>query len=302
MVDLPLTPDESILDYWHLELVDLAMARGLDELAVRVMIDRGGLKPTLRVSEPPVSMRLEEDPGDYRGTGGLLSDVARDYDDDDELLVINGSVVPADRLVALVDRLDATEADVAILTTASGEPLGVTRVRCGALRGIKAVGFVDLKEQALPQIAAEFDVRVARVDLGGQVAVRTLASYVEAVRGFTRRVRRGARLDPDAAFDEDWRATFGLVESGAQVADTAVIHDAVILRGATVGAGATVVRSVVAGGATVPAGALVVDRVVGASGRRRADVELGGRRPSVSAGVARARGKNGAAGSGEGGR
>lgn len=302
MVDLPLTPDESMLDYWHLELVDLALARELDELAVRVMIDRGGLKPTLRGSEPPVSMRLEEDPSDYRGTGGLLSDLARDYDDDDELLVINGSVVPADRLVRLVDRLDATEADVAILTTALGEPLGLTRVRCGALRGIKAVGFVDLKEQALPQIAQEFDVRVARVEVGGQVAVRTLASYIEAVRGFTRRVRHGARLEAAAAFDEDWRATFGLVESGAEVADTAVIHDAVILRGASVGAGATVVRSVVAGGATVPPGALVVDRVVGASGRRRADVEHAGPRPSVSGTVTRARGKSAANGAGEGGR
>jgi len=274
VVDLPVTPDESILDYWQQELLDLALARGLESLSVRVMVDRGGVKPTLRGSEPPLAMRLEEDPYDYRGTGGLLSDLARDYADEDELLVVSGTVLPPDQLVAMADRLDSVSADVAILTSERGEPLGLMRVRCGALRGIKPVGFVDLKEQALPQVASVYDVRVVPMGCGGGQPIRTLTSYLDGLRAFTS--RRQGRVPRWGAWREDWRATFGLVETGAEVDDTAVIHDGVVLRGARVEAGAAVVRSIVGSGATVPAGAVVVDQLLGAGLRRKDDVRDGG--------------------------
>ncbi|MEM0913098.1 MAG: hypothetical protein AAGB29_11780 [Planctomycetota bacterium] len=268
MIDLPVTPDETILDYWQHELVDVALSRSLTSLSVRVMVDRGGLKPTLRGSEPPLQMRLEEDPYDYRGTGGLISDLAREYEDDDELLMINGSALPIERLVAMVDRLESIDADVAILASETGEPGGLLRLRCGAFRGIKPVGFVDLKEQALPQVASVYNVQVVRMAGVGGGSIRTLPSYVNALRAFTGR-RRGDR-GSWGPWREDWRSTFGLVENGATVDDTAVIHDSVVLRGATVGRGAAIVRSVVAGGATVPAKTAIVDRVCGTGGRSRA--------------------------------
>lgn len=274
VVDLPVTPDESILDYWQHELVDLALARGLASLSVRVMVDRGGLKPTLRGSEPPVTMRLEEDPYDYRGTGGLISDLARDYDDDDELLVVSGTVLPVERLVAMVDRLESVSADVAILASETGEPGGMLRLRCGAFRGIKPVGFVDLKEQALPQVAEVYDVRVVRMAGVTGRSIRTLASYVEELRSFTSR-KLGER-GGWGPWREDWRPTFGLVETGAEVDDTAVIHDSVVLRGARVGKGAAVVRSIVSSGSAVPAKTAVVDRVVGEAGRRREERRVEG--------------------------
>jgi mannose-1-phosphate guanylyltransferase len=273
VVDLPLTPDETLLDYWQHELVDLALALGLEGLTVRVMVDRGGVKPTLRGSEPPLTVRLEEDPYDYRGTGGLLSDLAREYDDDDELLVISGTMIPPDRLSAMSARLDATPADVAILVSDADEPLGVMRVRCGALRGIKPKGFVDLKEQVLPQVAAVYDVRVVTMGVGSPQPIRTLTGYLDAMRAFTS--RRNGKLPQLGAWREQWRSTFGLVETGATVSDTAVIHDSVVLRGASVGDHAAVVRSIVGAGAVVQAGGVVVDQLLGDAARRRAAVEGG---------------------------
>ena len=45
---------------------------------------------------------------------------------------------------------------------------------------------------------------------------------------------------------EDWRPSFAIAEAGAEVDQTARVHDSVVLAGGVVEAGAVVVRSVVA--------------------------------------------------------
>ena len=44
------------------------------------------------------SFRVERDLSDYRGTGGVLHDLAADYDDDDLILVANAAQVLLDPL------------------------------------------------------------------------------------------------------------------------------------------------------------------------------------------------------------
>jgi hypothetical protein len=273
LLDLPVTPVESVLDQWRLELAFAADRLGLGMLPVRVMVERGAYAPRPVQGDHLLAMSIEEDPGDFRGTGGLLSDIARDYDDQDLLLVAAGAQVLMGAIEPEVRRLVAAAADLAMLVTATGAPAGLLLVRCGALRAIKAKGFVDLKEQALPQIAAEHDVRVVRTAAPVGRPIRRLDDYISALRRFVRQARGMPPVDP--WFAQEWRSTFSLVELGAEVDDSAVVHDAVVLAGATVKPGAVVVRSLVGEGAVIHSGQSVIDQVVGSGGA--------GRMPSPSA-------------------
>lgn len=261
LLDLPVTPMETILDQWRLNLAELAESLGRDQLPVRVMIERGAAPPRPSRDDAAVALSIEEDPRELRGTGGLLSDVARDYGDDDFLLVAAGAQVLMRDLRPELDRLSTRAADVSILATRSGEPAGLMLVRCGALRTIKAKGFVDLKEQALPQIAEHHDVRIVRTDASIGRPIRKLEDYLAAVREYVRQ-SRGMPIE-DPWLMEDWRSTFTLVELGAEVDDEAVVHDSVILAGAKVAAGAVVVRSVISEGAIVQPGRPLVGQVIG---------------------------------------
>jgi hypothetical protein len=133
-------------------------------------------------------------------------------------------------------------------------------VTCKALRLISEAGYVDMKEQALPQIAARYQVSVLHRRRPTGLPVRSLADYVGALRTYHRRkTGRPAITDPLA---EDWRPTFSLVEDGALVDPLASVHDSVVLRGGRLEAGAVAVRSVVCPRAAVRRDAPAVDRLV----------------------------------------
>jgi NDP-sugar pyrophosphorylase family protein len=74
-----------------------------------------------------------------------------------------------------------------------------------------------------------------------------------------------ASVDEDP-YREEWERSFAVIEPGADVADSATIHDSVVLAGASVGKDAVVVRSVVCPGAVVGAGTRCVGQVVGPAG------------------------------------
>jgi hypothetical protein len=180
---------------------------------------------------------------EYRGTGGLIGNIAVDYADDDIILVGNAAQVLLDPLPALTMSLMKTRGVVSIIGHRDGEPSGLMLITCRALRLIPRVGFVDMKEQALPIIAKKYDVRVVQCRRPTGLAIRTLSDYIGALRAL-HQPTRAAATDPWA---EDWKSTFAIVEPGATVAPSARIHDSVVLAGANVEANAVVVRSVVAG-------------------------------------------------------
>ncbi len=186
---------------------------------------------------------MERDTSEFRGTGGLLANIAVDYDDDDMILVGNAAQVLLDPLPALLASLKKTRGMVGLIGHRDGEPSGLMLITCRALRLIPSVGFVDMKEQALPIIASTYDVRVVQCRRPTGLSIRTLSDYIAALRRFTSRSVRprpipgrktGNRRSPS------WRR-------GAVVASSARIHDSVVLSGGVVEAGAAVVRSVVAG-------------------------------------------------------
>lgn len=261
-LELPLAAGHTVLDEWVQQLAAYAERHaGPRPLPVRVMLDQEadfGRRPG---GSTALELGLERDPSRLRGTGGLLSDIARDYDDDAVLLVVHASQLPIRPLaeVLTADRVQPS-ADVSILCAQDGQPSGVMLFRCGALRGLKRVGFIDLNEQALPRIAHEAEVRVCRTRRPATLSLRTTSGYLDALRAF--HGGRSGSLDPEGPFAEGWRPAFQVIESGASVAPGAIIHDSAVLSGARVETGAVVVRSVVCPGTYVAASRHVIDTVV----------------------------------------
>jgi hypothetical protein len=263
LLDLPVAGQATLLDHWMQEVCQLCRWLKLPTMQVRLVIGRNCSAPRTPQTPPEIHLGVERDPMDFRGTGGVLRDLAMGYADHDLLLVANANQLTIEPLAQRVDRLLRGEGDVRILADAAQEPAGLFMLRCGCLRGISASGFVDLKEQALPSIAAGHAVRVMR---GGHAvtahSIRRWDDYLTALRWQNR-----PPGEVDAfAYQEDWQPLFSVVEKGAHVDSTASVHDSVVLAGGRVEARAAVVRSVVGPGGVVRRGRVVVGRLVTAAG------------------------------------
>ncbi|MEM8781450.1 MAG: hypothetical protein AAGE65_01220 [Planctomycetota bacterium] len=259
-LEMPIGSSRTVMHEWCDRLSETAEAAGIAELPVRVMVDQGASPDPCAEHHGPLRIRVERDPSAYRGTAGLLHDLAREYPDDAKLLVLHASQLPFTSLSQALGYEHAVSSDVTIVADPDGGPSGIMLLRCGCLRDINAVGFVDLNEQALPNIAQRFDVRVHRTEQPVTRSLRTLSGYLETLRLFHH--QRTGRLVNDGPFAEDWQASFQVLEGGSFINDKAVIHDSVVLAGARVEADAVVVRSVVCPGAVVGKGEHRVDRVV----------------------------------------
>ena len=286
VLDLPVGRGKTVLARWLEEAAIVAQMLGMDHLPVRLLLDQEAPEPrSAATGEAPPSARngvegksvsdyyrLERDTAEYRGTGGLLANIAEEYDDDDTILVGNAAQVLLDPLSALFTSLRKTRGVVSLIGHRDGEPSGLMLITCRALRLIPSVGFVDMKEQALPIIASSYDVRVVQCRRPTGLSIRTLSDYIAALRALHQPVRATA-TDPWA---EDWKSTFAIVEPGAAVSPSARIHDSVVLAGASVEAGAVVVRSVIEG--TVRRDRKAVDQCVEPSSERGFEVVFPGTR------------------------
>lgn len=260
VMDLPVDPHKTVLDRWHDHLDDLAYELGLDHLPARVMIDRASEAPAPNSHSGPTRVQIQRDPLALRGTGGLVSDVAKEYDDDDYLIVANAAQVLLSPLPRLIEALAQKHADVSLLCDKDNRPSGITLIRCGVLRDVAGIGFVDLNEQALPMIARDHSVKVCRYEQPASLAIRTRQDYLDAIRTCHERANGRCRLT-NGGLDEDWSATFGIVEPGAAVDPSAVVHDSVVLAGGRVEADAVLVRAIVGPHGRVGRGESAVERI-----------------------------------------
>ncbi|HYO11377.1 MAG TPA: WecB/TagA/CpsF family glycosyltransferase [Tepidisphaeraceae bacterium] len=261
VLDLPLDAEGSIFNGWLAQASELARHAGLDKLPVLVMVNRNTPEPGSASPAYYGKFRVERDLSEYRGTGGVLRDLAADFQDDDLLLVCNAAQVLLDPLAAIATALDRKEGDVTLVSHNDGTPSGVQLIAAKALKMIPESGFVDFKEQALPLIATQYDVTVLHCRRPTALPIRTLADYVVAMRQYHRR-RAAGKVQASDPLAEDWMPAFGVVEQGATVDPRAHVHDSVVLKGATVEAGAVLVRSIVCPGAVVKKDRHVVDQLV----------------------------------------
>jgi hypothetical protein len=243
-LDLPLDNGRCLIDLWANDVAMLSECIGLEGVRARVLIDSVGESGGGR-------MVIERDPAAYRGTGGVLRDVCRGVPGDHYVLVCHASQVLCEPLVSLVERLGACAADLSFPVEPGGAAGGVFLIRAGCLGAIPEVGFVDLKEQAIPAIAAKHRVRVVKRSVPSGLPVRTMAEYLAAVRHH--HLRQGGHGS----------AGFSVIEPGASVHPSARVHDSVVLAGGRVEAGAIVAGSVVGGAGVVEAGRRVVHSLIG---------------------------------------
>jgi hypothetical protein len=262
ILDMPLKPGQSILGHWLQEVADLAEGIPLRRLPLRVMLCRAAPIPTAPRGwgHGRVPLQIERDNQDFRGTGGVLRDLSEQYHKDDYLLVASGAQVLVEDLTGLAHALGRVAGDVVLLAHGEGTLCGLMLVRCGALAEIASVGFVDFKEQALPQLATRHHVSVLRRSHMALLSITTASDYLAALRRYGH--RHGGRGTAYGLGPFGHAPDHGIVEMQARVEPSAIVHDAVILAGARVAARAIVARSIVCEGACVGDGQVVVNRVV----------------------------------------
>lgn len=264
LTSMPVANYRTVLDCWREQLITLAESLGVEQLPVRVLISRNSHTKPCTEQLGPVLLSIEYDPSSFRGTAGLLSDIARAYKDYDKLLVTSAGQILFEPLINVVRELDAAQGDFTLGTDPHGVPSGMMMFRCGCMRSINDVGFCDLNEQALPELAKNHAVRVACFDNPVGMSLRTLSGYLGALRAYHKQSSGGDQ--PQQPYQEQWSPTFGIVEPGAEVGKNVVVHDSVVLEGARVESGAVLVRSVVCPGAVVARDTHVVDQVVSGTG------------------------------------
>ena len=250
LLELPVADDLCLRDLWRDHVARLAEALEVERVPCRIVVGRTTRPPSLRWEDRDAGISIESDPGDLRGTGGVLRDLAEQYDDPDAtLLVATAAQLLVEPLHELAREAAERGGDVTVVANDDGSPASVALLSCRALMHLPKIGFVDLKEQGLPQIAARCDVTILRRSPACGIAIRTPADYLAAARAH-HRISAGDSPH-DQPFGERWARRFGLVERGAEVDEEATLHDSVVLRGARVEGGAMVANSIVCGGALV---------------------------------------------------
>jgi hypothetical protein len=268
VLDLPLDHERTVMTAWAEQFADLVRSFDLPRLEVRVAVNPGAAAPR---TPPPSWLRrvefiVERDASAYRGTAGVVRDFTRDYDDRDMVLVVTAGQVQREPLRDVFGALARCDEGVSLVPHAGGEFAGMFLLRCGRLRGIPEIGFVDMKEQAIPSTVDHEPLRVARRPAGSAFPLRTREEYLRALRalhadaGEATQARSAAPVEDP--FAETWRSVFSIVEPGADVAEGAILQNSVVLAGGRVGERAVVADSIVCRDGVVAGGRCVVGEVI----------------------------------------
>lgn len=262
LLDLPLGSGLTILTHHLAQARACARRLRIENFEMRVLVDTDSPAPA-----PPetaggeIRCVVQQDASPIRGVAGVLSDATRDMHDDEYIIVTSGAQVYLEPLEDLVHAMSRKEADVTLVSSRDGSPVGVWLIRVGVLRSIKPIGYVDLKEQALESWKMDHRVCVVERPRAYVQPARSLTEYLEAVHAVSVGFSGGSTIDEDP-YREEWESTFSVVEPGAKVGPDAILHDSIALSGSSVGKGAVVVRCVLCPGSVVGPGARVNDRVL----------------------------------------
>ncbi len=266
---LPISRDRTLLSAW-LEVIDrsLGETRAATLLLCGTASDEQWFLGELRRSTNPVSgVAVRRDDRPHRGVCGILADTVGACGLSGWLLVVELNTLPPRSLLPLLE--SALESTSLVVGASDDErPAGAYLIRGDLLVGVPSRGYVDLKEQFLPQLVAK----------GHHIASARLAPT--AVRLVDRRnYLRGIRVwqsENGAAPAADNVAGNSLVCSGAEIAHDAFILDSVVLPGAVIGPRSVVARSVVGPMIRLPEGSVLVEAVMANPwlGERQADFRV----------------------------
>ena len=267
LLDLPLA--SGTIANHHLSNARACARRfGLKNFEMRVLTDTESYSmdqwveaDSSQAADESVRCVIQQDASPIRGVAGILADATKDMADDDYIIVTSGAQVFLEPLDDLVYAMAKKNADVSFVSSKDGAPVGLWLIRCGVLRSVNSVGYVDLKEQALDEWKHTQKVCVVERPRAYAHPARSLVEYLGAIRADVVGIKSGSTIDEDP-YREDWESTFSIVEPNARVNDGALLHDSIALNNASVGKDAVIVRSVICPGAVVAPGARVHDMVV----------------------------------------
>jgi exopolysaccharide biosynthesis WecB/TagA/CpsF family protein len=265
IVDLPLEDGRSVLSNWQDQAADLAREASLHNIGLYVTLDANSPGPALPDQKGEVEIKIRRDRSRFRGTGGILRDLAQEFEDEDLLVVANAGQVLTSPLSELVNDLAARGAAASFVSHFDGTPSGLMVVRSEALKMISADGYVDMKEQALPSIAARFDVAHIEHSQPTGLPIRSFKEYMIALQWWHRMQKMEIESieqewDDGFAGPAQLQSRFCIVEPGARVEPGAHLYDSVVLRGARVRRDAIVVRSVICPASVLGSDQIVIDQ------------------------------------------
>jgi hypothetical protein len=90
ILDLPLVGGMSILNHWLSHATELARVANIEKLPVRILVDRNSHEPVSADTKYYGTFRVERDLSEYRGTGGVLGDLASGGEQVAAQLVVDG--------------------------------------------------------------------------------------------------------------------------------------------------------------------------------------------------------------------
>ncbi len=260
LLDLPLV--SGTIAGHHLASAHSCVRRfDLDDFEMRVLLDTESMPPQENGEDQGVRYTVEQDVSPIRGVAGVLSDATQSMGDDEYIIVTSGAQVYLEPLSDLVHAMAKKEADVALVSSSDGAPVGVWLIRCGVLKSVKRIGYVDLKEQALDAWKLDHKVCVVERPRAYAHSIRSRLEYINAIRAEALGFGSGSTIDEDP-YREDWESAFSIIEPSAKVGEGVILHDSVALDGATIGKGAVIVRSVISSQGVVAPGARVIDQVL----------------------------------------
>lgn len=264
---LPLNDGRTLLAAW---LETLGASGGCKDAAIVVSDAEDAQEIQRHLDEsaafrhdlPNVQVIVER--GRWRGTAGVLRDVADGMVGSEILVAVEAACLPPSSLTPLLASI-ATGSEGVVGIGSHFDPAGVYGFRRSALKYVPAVGYFDLKEQLLPEMyrqsAAVHAVRLTE----NVIRLRDREGYLQAIswlvgsedNGESRHCSSVTTIAPSVRL-----VGTCLIDSNATLEDGAIVRDSVVLEGAVVGIGAVVNRSVIGSGAVIAAGHVVTNAVV----------------------------------------
>ncbi|MEL6498768.1 MAG: hypothetical protein AAF937_06520 [Planctomycetota bacterium] len=268
-LELSLTARQTVFERWCDVLFDATVGDSDPSRrpSLRVVHSGPPYRPRRDFADPRFDVITQEEPGSFRGPGGVLRDVTEGFNDSDILLVAEAARYIAGGLGQFLSDWARTSPDVLIACHPGGEPAGVMLIRRGSLELVPNEGFMDVKEQWLPKVVrAGLKVWTSETRDFHPHPLRTREQFLRAsaiAAGLPQTEQAEPVLGPPRVLGTGIDKS--RVAETAQVAPGAVIADAIIMPGAVIGADAIVVRSIVCPDAVVEPNEEVVDRIVPAA-------------------------------------
>ena len=262
---LPIGRRGSLLDAWLATIgrsgkcrrVEIVVSTEDDVRALRGMAAAN----RVRYGSHPPTITVTVERASWRGSAGLLRDVAGSIGDNEIVVAVEAHCLPPPSLEPLLHALNG-EVKAVVGAGADDEPAGVYAFRHAALNSVRPIGYVDLKEQLLPALYSQgTPVRLVRI-AEHVIRLRDQIGYLDAVSASLNGMGQAtmvSRRSSEAMIARSARIVSGsIVERGAVIEDQAIIHGSIVLNGAVVESGAIVSRSIVGPRAVVPARARLI--------------------------------------------